>query len=271
MVVCIREVGRFCRWGLFGFLLRVCRSTWANDEHVYKTNEQGCAHQDLAFFQLPPLLVSWAWVFLRYPQCHSAQDSCVQGVDLCPVVRAVHPPCLRPRVQVRLDVRNQATFISFTHPYPPDFLGSVGASPAESFVSGVVSAMIRVAFDGPGGGFVRDTDRLLDVPGVIRPSGMCNFVATVRAFSCCPFVNPLTTSGRMSAHICNALIEPHSMILLFSHCSDTGFVRKSLQPAASAATRSVCNDEAVRATMMTEERKGVEGCRDSDVESDGVF
>ena len=45
----------------------------------------------------------------------------------------------------------------------------------------------------------------------------------------------LTTSGRMSAHICKALIEPHSMILLFSHSSDTGFVRKSLHPAASAA------------------------------------
>jgi hypothetical protein len=37
----------------------------------------------------------------------------------------------------------------------------------------------------------------------------------------------------------------------------TGLLRKSLQPAASAATLSELSTEAVRATMMTEARKGV--------------
>jgi hypothetical protein len=46
------------------------------------------------------------------------------------------------------------------------------------------------------------------------------------------------------------------MILRSSHFNETGFVKKSLHPAANATTRSDCNDEAVRATMMTEERKG---------------
>ena len=69
-----------------------------------------------------------------------------------------------------------------------------------------------------------------------------------------PVVMLRTTSGRMSAHICNALIEPHSMILLLSQWRETGLVRKSLQPAASAATRSLWREDAVRATMMTDER-----------------
>jgi hypothetical protein len=47
------------------------------------------------------------------------------------------------------------------------------------------------------------------------------------------------------------------MILLSSHFRETGFVKKSLQPAANALTRSWWNDEAVRATMMTDDRRGV--------------
>ena len=66
-------------------------------------------------------------------------------------------------------------------------------------------------------------------------------------------------------------MEPHSMILLFNQTKETGFVKKSLQPAASAATRSLCKEEAVRATMMTEFIYGLEEMRDSfDAVSDGV-
>lgn len=46
-------------------------------------------------------------------------------------------------------------------------------------------------------------------------------------------------------------IEPHSTSFDSSQGRETGFVRKSLQPAASAATRSACSEEAVRATMIT--------------------
>jgi hypothetical protein len=61
------------------------------------------------------------------------------------------------------------------------------------------------------------------------------------------------------------------MILLFNQRRDTGFVRKSLQPAASAATRSLWREDAVRATMITEERYGDDNDRESDEgESDGV-
>jgi hypothetical protein len=60
------------------------------------------------------------------------------------------------------------------------------------------------------------------------------------------------------------------MILLFSHSRETGFVRKSLHPAASAATLSDCNDDAVKATMMTDERKGLDDMRESFETSDGV-
>ena len=60
------------------------------------------------------------------------------------------------------------------------------------------------------------------------------------------------------------------MILLLSQSRETGFVRKSLQPAPSAATLSDCNDDAVKATIMTEERKGVEDMRESVETSDGV-
>jgi hypothetical protein len=90
------------------------------------------------------------------------------------------------------------------------------------------------------------------------------------ACAACPAVTDLTKSGRLSANICNALIEPHSIILLLSHSRDTGFVKKSLQPAASAATLSDCSDDAVNATMMTEERKGLEDIRESFETSDGV-
>lgn len=113
---------------------------------------------------------------------------------------------------------------------------------------------------------------LPDGVGVVRPSGTCSRRATCCACAAWPDEMLFTTSGRMSAHICSALIEPHSMILLFSQSSDTGFVRKSLQPAASAATRSACSDDAVSATMMTDDRyAGVTTLRVSDVDvSDGV-
>lgn len=105
------------------------------------------------------------------------------------------------------------------------------------------------------------------------PSGTCSRDATCCACIVCPVVILRTTSGRMSAHICNALIDPHSMILLLSHWRDTGFVRKSLQPAARAATRSACKEDAVSATMITEERYGgVDMFRESVVEaSEGVL
>lgn len=51
-------------------------------------------------------------------------------------------------------------------------------------------------------------------------------------------------------------MHPHSTVFFSNHLSETGFVRKSLHPAARALTRSVCKDEAVRATMMTADRKG---------------
>jgi len=60
------------------------------------------------------------------------------------------------------------------------------------------------------------------------------------------------------------------MILLLSHSSETGLVKKSLHPAASAATLSDCNDDAVKATIMTEERKGLDNMRESFETSDGV-
>lgn len=45
------------------------------------------------------------------------------------------------------------------------------------------------------------------------------------------------------------------MILLLSQTNETGLVRKSLQPAAKAFTLSDCREEAVKATMITEDRK----------------
>lgn len=122
---------------------------------------------------------------------------------------------------------------------------------------------------------LRDTedDRLRESVGVL-PSGTCSLRATFCAWTAWPEDMLLTTSGRISAHICRALIEPHSMILLFSQWRDTGFVRKSLHPAASAATRSLCNEDAVRATMMTDDLYGgvdIADDRDSLTEaSDGV-
>ena len=50
-----------------------------------------------------------------------------------------------------------------------------------------------------------------------------------------------------------------------NHSNETGLVRKSLQPAARAATRSLWRDDAVRATMMTDERYGEFSDRDSEV------
>ena len=47
------------------------------------------------------------------------------------------------------------------------------------------------------------------------------------------------------------LIEPHSSSFCCNHGRETGLVMKSLHPAANAANLSDCNDEAVRATMMT--------------------
>jgi hypothetical protein len=101
--------------------------------------------------------------------------------------------------------------------------------------------------------------------GVDRALEICNLSATLRACATWLF----TTSGAGSAHICKALIEPHSIILLFNQSNETGLVRKSLHPAPSAATRSLCNEEAVRATMITAERYGEEVLVVSD-ESDGV-
>jgi hypothetical protein len=60
------------------------------------------------------------------------------------------------------------------------------------------------------------------------------------------------------------------MILLLSHSRETGFVKKSLHPAANAATLSDCNDDAVKATMMTDERNGLDDMRESLEMSDGV-
>lgn len=121
------------------------------------------------------------------------------------------------------------------------------------------------------GVLVCDDERLGEAEGEARPSGTCSLRATFSACLVCPVEIVLTTSGRMSAHICSALMDPHSMILLLSHTSDTGFVKKSLHPAASAATRSLCKDEAVRATIMTEDLYGLVDIRESeDGASDGV-
>lgn len=54
-------------------------------------------------------------------------------------------------------------------------------------------------------------------------------------------------------------MQPHSTIFRSSHFNDTGFVKKSLHPAAKAETLSLCKEEAVRATMMTEDRNGDDG------------
>ena len=59
---------------------------------------------------------------------------------------------------------------------------------------------------------------------------------------------------------------PHSVSLTCSQRSETGLVRKSLHPAASAFTRSACSDEAVRATMMT----GMANCGEVGLESGNV-
>jgi hypothetical protein len=109
------------------------------------------------------------------------------------------------------------------------------------------------------------TGDLVAGEGGVLPLGTCNFSATSLARSVCF----LDTSAKGSAYICKALIEPHSMSLLFSHCKDTGFVRKSLHPAPRAAIRSLCNDEAVKATIITEERYGLAILVSEEV-SDGV-
>jgi len=107
----------------------------------------------------------------------------------------------------------------------------------------------------PVGGGVRGFPVIALGNAAVRSFGTCKRSAT---FLACPVDRLLMTSGRRSAHIWSALIDPHSMILLFSHTSETGFVRKALHPAASAATRSLCRDEAVKATMITDERYGDE-------------
>jgi len=48
-----------------------------------------------------------------------------------------------------------------------------------------------------------------------------------------------------------ACMHPHSMTLRSSHTKLTGFVKKSLQPAARASCLSLCRELAVRATIMT--------------------
>lgn len=74
--------------------------------------------------------------------------------------------------------------------------------------------------------------------------------------------------GVLSAIKGHTCMQPHSTILVSSHLSETGFVKKSLQPAAKAETRSLGWAEAVRATMMTELRKGDDGA--CSLEGDGV-
>jgi hypothetical protein len=54
----------------------------------------------------------------------------------------------------------------------------------------------------------------------------------------------------------NACIHPHSMAFLSSQGAPTGFVKKSLHPAAKASFLSDSRDDAVRATMMTGDGKG---------------
>ena len=60
------------------------------------------------------------------------------------------------------------------------------------------------------------------------------------------------------------------MILLLSQSRETDFVRRSLQPTPSAATLSNFIDDAVKATMMAEGRKGVEDMREPVETYDGV-
>ena len=69
---------------------------------------------------------------------------------------------------------------------------------------------------------------------------------------------PLFTTGdsdcfhiRQPSKSIRACIHPHSMIFFSSHSRLTGFVRKSLHPAARAACRSDSRDDAVNATMIT--------------------
>jgi len=135
-------------------------------------------------------------------------------------------------------------------------LDRLGIEPASRRAAALSSKIVVVRRNGCGDG--------LD----FNLGGTCSRCATSRALAACPVVMVFTASGRISAHICRALIEPHSMILLFNHNSDTGFVRKSLHPAARAATRSLCSEDAVRATIMTEERYGEFIERVSDVTED---
>ena len=50
-------------------------------------------------------------------------------------------------------------------------------------------------------------------------------------------------------------MQPHSLTFRSSQTKLTGFVKKSLQPAARASCRSDCREEAVSATMMTGDLK----------------
>jgi len=54
-----------------------------------------------------------------------------------------------------------------------------------------------------------------------------------------------------------------SHVFIVEASKDTGFVRKSLQPAASAETLSDCDDDTVKATTITEEWAVLEDMRES--------
>jgi len=74
--------------------------------------------RERAFFQLPPLLVSLEWEFPRSSQCYQLRDSCIQGVDLCLAVWAVHLSCLRPCVQAKLTSPGPSMPPRVSSPFP---------------------------------------------------------------------------------------------------------------------------------------------------------
>lgn len=96
------------------------------------------------------------------------------------------------------------------------FVGSAGRVACPVLLSIEVATSTTL---GASGTCVRGTEdeRLGEPDGVVRPSGTCRRLATLWACAACPVDILFSTSGRRSAHICNALIEPHSMILLLSH------------------------------------------------------
>ena len=81
---------------------------------------------------------------------------------------------------------------------------------------------------------------------------ICSRPAIVSAFAFA--ANPALNLGELEENPIDDeryAIDPHSVSLTCSQRRETGLVRKSLQPAASAFTRSACSEEAVRATIMT--------------------